>query len=130
MSHIVTAGPLALDMRTRALSDAGSTICILPGVRARILEHLMRNPHRAFSASDLADALWGVGNGRPDNVRVHIHSLRADLGEQYRHCIPLGWGGHYRFIPPVSDITVRALTAEEWAICDEALAAHRRRRAA
>ena len=91
-SDCLTVGGLRLDRDARQLISDGRPVPLTPREYA-LLEALMVQPGRTFSADELLDAVWGVGS--TGNVRVHIASLRRKVGGERIANVP-GFG--YRVV--------------------------------
>jgi two-component system, OmpR family, phosphate regulon response regulator PhoB len=73
------AGDLALDRRTRRVTRSTRDINLSP-TEFRLLEHLMQNPGRVYSRSQLLDAVWGRDIYVDERtVDVHVGRLRKCL---------------------------------------------------
>ncbi|ULJ74301.1 winged helix-turn-helix transcriptional regulator [Rhizobium gallicum] len=70
---------IELDLASHRVCRNGRTIHLAP-TQFRLLEHLMRNPYRAYSRDELQNAAWprAVHIG-PRTIDVHIGNLRAAL---------------------------------------------------
>src|SRR5205085_1180085 len=73
------AGDLQLDRRTRRVLRSTRDIDLSP-TEFRLLEHLMQNPGRVYSRSQLLDAVWGRDVYVDERtVDVHVGRLRKTL---------------------------------------------------
>jgi two-component system phosphate regulon response regulator PhoB len=73
------AGDLALDRKTRRVTRSTRDINLSP-TEFRLLEHLMQNPGRVYSRSQLLDAVWGRDIYVDERtVDVHVGRLRKCL---------------------------------------------------
>jgi two-component system phosphate regulon response regulator PhoB len=75
----LAAGDIALDRRTRRVSRGARDISLSP-TEFRLLEHLMQNPGRVFSRTQLLDAVWGRDVYVDERtVDVHVGRLRRSI---------------------------------------------------
>jgi two-component system, OmpR family, phosphate regulon response regulator PhoB len=73
------AGDLALDRKTRRVTRSMRDITLSP-TEFRLLEHLMQNPGRVYSRSQLLDTVWGHDVYVDERtVDVHVGRLRKSL---------------------------------------------------
>jgi DNA-binding response OmpR family regulator len=75
----VTVGDLVVDPRTREVTAAGTEVSLTPG-EFDLLEHMAREPGRAFTRSQLLEVLHGSDlfiTAR--SVDVHVMNLRKKL---------------------------------------------------
>jgi two-component system phosphate regulon response regulator PhoB len=98
--EVVTAGELARDGASHQVTAGGAKVALGP-TDYRLLEFLMRHPHRVYSRAQLLDRVWG-GNVYVEErtVDVHIRRLRQALtpsGCDTLICTVRGAG--YRFSP-------------------------------
>jgi DNA-binding response OmpR family regulator len=76
---ILNWGHLSIDPSKRDITYGGQTLSLRPKVYA-ILELLLRNPQKAFSAKAILDHSWAsVESPGEEVVRVHIKELRQQL---------------------------------------------------
>ena len=76
----VEVGALVLDCRSFEISTPMHTTLLTP-VEFELVQFLMTNADRVFSAEQLLQQVWGYppGTGMPDLVRVHIKNIRAKI---------------------------------------------------
>jgi two-component system phosphate regulon response regulator PhoB len=73
------SGDLTLDRRTRRVTRSGRDVALSP-TEFRLLEHLMSNPGRVYSRSQLLDTVWGHDIYVDERtVDVHVGRLRKSL---------------------------------------------------
>lgn len=73
------AGDLSLDRRSRRVTRSTRDISLSP-TEFRLLEHLMQNPGRVYSRSQLLDTVWGRDVYVDERtVDVHVGRLRKSL---------------------------------------------------
>jgi two-component system phosphate regulon response regulator PhoB len=79
VAEILKAGDIALDRRARRVTRSKRDIELSP-TEFRLLEHLMQNPGRVYSRSQLLDAVWGRDIYVDERtVDVHVGRLRKSL---------------------------------------------------
>jgi two-component system phosphate regulon response regulator PhoB len=79
VAEVLTAGDIALDRRARRVTRSKRDIELSP-TEFRLLEHLMQNPGRVYSRSQLLDAVWGRDIYVDERtVDVHVGRLRKSL---------------------------------------------------
>ena len=71
---VIAYGPLTLDTRSHHLAVGEQKIHVAPKA-LRLLELLMRHPHRAFDRAQLLDRVWGR-NVYVEERTVDVHVLR------------------------------------------------------
>jgi len=79
VADILKAGDLSLDRKTRRVTRSTRDIGLSP-TEFRLLEHLMQNPGRVYSRSQLLDTVWGRDVYVDERtVDVHVGRLRKSL---------------------------------------------------
>ena len=80
-SEAVTVGELVLDASTHRVTWRGQSLKLGP-TEFKLLQHLMRNPERVHSRSQLLDKVWGDHVFIEERtVDVHVKRLREALGD-------------------------------------------------
>jgi DNA-binding response OmpR family regulator len=76
----VEVGDLVLDCRTFEITTPSLTTLLTP-VEYDLVQFLMLNIDRVFSAEQLLQEVWGYppGTGMPDLVRVHVKNIRSKI---------------------------------------------------
>ncbi|MBC7237330.1 MAG: response regulator transcription factor [Chloroflexi bacterium] len=76
----IKVGELVLNTRTFEISTPLVTQLLTP-VEFELMQFLMTNPDRVFSADELLQKVWGYppGTGMPDLVRVHVKNIRDKI---------------------------------------------------
>ena len=79
-SERIEVGPLVLNCNTFEISTPEQTVLLTP-VEFELLQFLMANAGKVFSADQLLQQVWGYppGTGMPDLVRVHIKNIRDKI---------------------------------------------------
>jgi len=96
--------PFRLDPVNRCLWRGEARIELAPKVFA-VLDHLVANPGRLISQSELLESLWPETYVQPEVLRKYILELRKTLGDRPKDPLfieTLPKRG-YRFVAPVSD---------------------------
>lgn len=79
VADVLKAGELALDRRTRRVTRSTRDVTLSP-TEFRLLEHLMQNPGRVYSRTQLLDTVWGRDIYVDERtVDVHVGRLRKSL---------------------------------------------------
>ena len=79
IADVITFGDISLDKQLRQLSTQDSDVK-LANKEFQILEILMENPQRIFSAEQLLEKIWGLDSDVETNsIWVHISNLRKKL---------------------------------------------------
>jgi DNA-binding response OmpR family regulator len=73
---------LEYDLATQKVSRSGMDLSV-PLMGRRILELLMRNPHRVVSRHEIESAVWEGDVPQSDVLRIHIHSLRDIIDKPF-----------------------------------------------
>jgi DNA-binding response OmpR family regulator len=77
---VIELGELQVDLRSRSVTIAGSTIC-LRTLEFELLAELARHPGHVVTRDQLLDRVWGTSfAGGTRTVDVHIAQLRKKLG--------------------------------------------------
>jgi DNA-binding response OmpR family regulator len=73
---------LEYDLATQKVTRSGMDLSV-PLMGRRILELLMRNPHRVVSRQEIENAVWEGDVPQSDVLRIHIHSLRDIIDKPF-----------------------------------------------
>ena len=76
----IEVGSLVLNCRTFEISTPTRTVLLTP-VEFELVQFLMSNPDKVYSADQLLQLVWGYppGTGIPDLVRVHVKNIRDKI---------------------------------------------------
>ena len=97
---VLTAGPIALDERTRRVTVDGTPVDLSPR-EFSLLECFLRHPGQALSRDQLLDAAWPYGVAvTPNTVDAYVHLLREKLGPRGSERIRTQRGVGYRMLAP------------------------------
>lgn len=96
-NEVLEVGPLKLDVEQPTCNLSGQSIPLTP-YEHKILRRLLEQPSRILSRGQLIALLYGndaaVG---PKAIDVHVHNLRAKLGDETGKMIETVRGFGYRF---------------------------------
>ncbi len=92
-------GPIQLDDSQPNCRVNGTSVELTP-YEYRILRQLLGRPNRVFERSSLIANIYGNENAvSPKAIDVHVHHLRAKLGDEAGEMIQTVRGFGYRFSP-------------------------------
>ncbi len=98
----ITIGELEIDVAAREARVCGHPVS-LTAREFELLLHFARNPGRAFTRTQLLDAVWGTSfEGYEHNVNTHINRLRSKIEidpANPRYVLTVRGVG-YRFVDP------------------------------
>jgi len=98
-NDVLEVGPLKLDVEQPTCDLSGQSISLTP-YEHKILRRLLEQPRRVISRSQLISLLYGndfaVG---PKAIDVHVHNIRAKLGQEVGDMIETVRGFGYRLTP-------------------------------
>lgn len=93
-------GDVVLDLKGLQVYRGGHLVYLTP-TEFRLLRHLVSNPERPFSRSELIEAVWGYESevSHDRTVDVHIRHLREKLEDDPAHprWLVTVWGIGYKF---------------------------------
>ena len=94
---VITINGLSLDTESKTVTRDGIGIHLTP-IEYKILELLMRNPNRVFSADDIYRRVWNEEAAVNDNtIAVHIRHIRekTEINTKQPQYIKVIWGIGY-----------------------------------
>lgn len=94
---VITINGLSLDTESKTVTRDGIDIHLTP-IEYKILELLMRNPNRVFSADDIYRRVWNEEAAVNDNtIAVHIRHIRekTEINPKQPQYIKVIWGIGY-----------------------------------
>lgn len=95
-------GPIEVDDSQPNCAIYGQSVALTPH-EYRILRQLVRRPNRVFERSSLIANLYGNEDAvSPKAIDVHVHNLRAKLGDEAGSMIQTVRGFGYRLSPQVT----------------------------
>jgi two-component system response regulator VicR len=93
-------GDVVLDLEGLQVYRSGRLVYLTP-TEFRLLRHLVSNPERVFSRSELIETVWGYDSevSQDRTVDVHIRHLREKLEDEPAHprWLVTVWGIGYKF---------------------------------
>lgn len=97
-NKIITIGGIQLDLERKLLIVDGEEKKITP-LEYRILEVLMQNPGRVFSADEIYEKAWKERCINTDTVMVHIRRIREkiEINPKEPRYLKVVWGIGYKF---------------------------------
>lgn len=96
-SRLSCAG-IEVDLSERIARTSDGATARLSPIECKLLETLMRNPGRHYTARELYSLVWGMDSlGDARTVMVHVHNLRRKLG-QSGEAIVNEWGKGYAIV--------------------------------
>lgn len=98
VSNALSAGGINLDVQARSLTSGDKTVQLMPK-QCALLEYLMRNPNRFYSAKALLDAVWPSDSEASEStIRTWVKTLREKLSKLGKEdCIKTVLGSGYMF---------------------------------
>ncbi|MEN8078723.1 response regulator transcription factor [Clostridioides difficile] len=96
-SEIIAVGDLELDKKSKSLKVFGENIKITP-IEFKILELLMSNVGRVYSAESIYEIAWGEPCFSTDTVMVHIRRIREkiEVDSKNPRYLKVVWGVGYK----------------------------------
>ncbi len=94
---VIMIGGLSMDTEAKTVTRDGESIHLTP-IEYRILELLMRNPNRVFSADDIYRRVWNEAAAVTDNtIAVHVRHIRekTEINPRQPRYIKVIWGIGY-----------------------------------
>lgn len=97
-NNILRSGGLCFDMNTRTFTVDGEPVR-LTATESKIVELLLRNPGRIFSAEEIYERVWGEVAYKVENtVMVHIRRIREkiEINPKEPKYLKVVWGIGYK----------------------------------
>jgi rhodanese-related sulfurtransferase len=99
-ASVEARSPVTVDRASRTVL-AGDRQVDLTRMEFDLLAYVVARPMRVHTRDHLLQAVWGDGrNGGTRTVDVHVHRLRAKLGQPYAASLVTLRGVGYRWSPP------------------------------
>ena len=95
--HIFTLGGLELNEETVELSVDGNPVRLTP-MEFKIVQLLMKNPGRVFSADEIYERIWNEKAINTDTIMVHVRNIREkiELDPKNPKYLKVVWGVGYK----------------------------------
>lgn len=95
--HIYTIGGLELNEDTVEVSVDGNPIKTTP-IEFKILQLLMKNPGRVFSAEEIYERVWNERAINTDTIMVHVRNIREkiEINPKDPKYLKVVWGVGYK----------------------------------
>ncbi len=96
-SGVLTLGGLELNEETVELTVDGEYVKITP-MEFRILQLLMKNPGRVFSADEIYERVWNEKPVNTDTIMVHVRNIREKIEVDPKNpkYLKVVWGVGYK----------------------------------
>jgi DNA-binding response OmpR family regulator len=96
-SNIFTIGGLELDIDTKTVTVDDSQVKVTP-IEFRILNLLMKNAGRVFSADEIYERVWNEKAVNTDTIMAHIRNIRQKIEIDSRNprYLKVVWGVGYK----------------------------------
>lgn len=94
---VITIGGLSVNTEAKTVTKDGEDVHLTP-IEYKILELLMRNPNRVFSADDIYRNVWNEEAAVTDNtIAVHVRHIRekTEINPKQPRYIKVIWGVGY-----------------------------------
>lgn len=95
--HVFTLGGLELNEETVELSVDGNPVRLTP-MEFKIVQLLMKNPGRVFSADEIYERIWNEKAINTDTIMVHVRNIREkiELDPKNPKYLKVVWGVGYK----------------------------------
>ncbi len=95
--HVFTLGGLELNEETVELSVDGNPVRLTP-MEFKIVQLLMKNPGRVFSADEIYERIWNEKAINTDTIMVHVRNIREkiELDPRNPKYLKVVWGVGYK----------------------------------
>lgn len=96
-NHVFTLGGLELNEETVELSVDGNPVRLTP-MEFKIVQLLMKNPGRVFSADEIYERIWNEKAINTDTIMVHVRNIREkiELDPRNPKYLKVVWGVGYK----------------------------------
>ena len=96
-SERIKVGDLVLDQKSKSFQVNGDSIKITP-IEYKILELLMSNVGRVYSAEAIYESVWGERCISTDTVMVHVRRIREkiEIDPKNPRYLKVVWGIGYK----------------------------------
>lgn len=95
--QVYAVGGLELNADTKEVTLDGAPVRLTP-IEFKILQLLMKNPGRVFSADEIYERVWNEEAIATDTVMVHIRNIREkiEIDPRNPHYLKVVWGVGYK----------------------------------
>lgn len=95
--HVYICGGLELNVDTKTVSVDGKKVKVTP-IEFKILELLMKNAGKVFSADDIYERVWNEEAINSETVMVHVRNLREkiEINPKKPQYLKVVWGVGYK----------------------------------
>ncbi len=95
--HIYTIGGLELNEDTVEVSVDGETVKLTP-MEFKIVQLLIKNPGRVFSADEIYERIWNEKAVNTDTIMVHVRNIREkiEIDPKNPKYLKVVWGVGYK----------------------------------
>ena len=95
--HIYTIGGLELNEDTVEVSVDGESVKLTP-MEFKIVQLLIKNPGRVFSAEEIYERIWNEKAVNTDTIMVHVRNIREkiEIDPKNPKYLKVVWGVGYK----------------------------------
>ena len=96
-SHVYTIGGLELNEETVEVTVDGEAVKLTP-MEFKIVQLLIKNPGRVFSADEIYERIWNEKAVNTDTIMVHVRNIREKIEIDPRNpkYLKVVWGVGYK----------------------------------
>ena len=96
-SHVFTIGGLELNEETVEVTVDGEAVKLTP-MEFKIVQLLIKNPGRVFSADEIYERIWNEKAVNTDTIMVHVRNIREKIEIDPRNpkYLKVVWGVGYK----------------------------------
>ena len=96
-SHVYTIGGLELNEETVEVTVDGEAVKLTP-MEFKIVQLLIKNPGRVFSADEIYERIWNEKAVNTDTIMVHVRNIREKIEIDPRNpkYLKVVWGTGYK----------------------------------
>ena len=96
-SHVYTIGGLELNEETVEVTVDGEAVKLTP-MEFKIVQLLIKNPGRVFSADEIYERIWNEKAVNTDTIMVHVRNIREKIEINPRNpkYLKVVWGVGYK----------------------------------
>ena len=96
--HVYTLGGLELNEDSVELTVDGEPVKLTP-MEFKIVQLLIKNPGRVFSADEIYERVWNEKAVNTDTIMVHVRNIREkiEIDPKNPKYLKVVWGVGYKF---------------------------------